>query len=414
MYTLVRAYGIENRLNALWSDQDVSQKKLYEIYQFYRGMFFELTHPMITGPVYVDFFALQDTYGSDDRTLDELFTETDLALPQVDRIPNFVAKKAIYQDLWRNDYQLNLNAPGYRPDTTTDDNNKTEVAIWRDGVRPKDVHDYCLLTINGFHHMTDYDDRYLYAPEAGRSMRKARDNNAGLTSFQDIGKIHRKRITFADIGAVSHDIPMSKQVMLTIPPEFAGMSIMFSIGGYLQVPEENVCTQVSADLWILNVEQLDIVGRYFESGKYIDLSSLDLTDFPRDMDKVSLIELQSSEVMAKYLTLPQSFFIAVETPRLAFAKSYVRHSPLPGQFIHHSNPTSPLFLGRGRQADYWKDPDEDQWYLTVAKSWRPRLSSETVDKGSHSYDSGTNSPYRLYDISRAHLMDIIADVDVGD
>lgn len=414
MYTLVRAYGVENKINALWQDHDVSGKKLYEIYQFFRGLYLELTHPMITGPVYVDLISLQWQYGSDERTLDELLAEPNLALDTVDRIPKFTPKKAVYQDALRNDYQLNINAPGQKPDSNTDFSNKTEVAIWRDGVRPKDVYDYCLVTINGFHHLLDHDDRFVYVPDGGRSWRKARVNTCGLMSFQHIGKVQRHRITFADIGLVSADIPMSKQVIITVPESMKGKSIMFSIGGYLVTPEENVCTRIADDLYVINTEMLDIVARYFESGKYLDFSSLGLSEFPRDQDKVSLIELQSDEVMSKYLTLPQSFIIAVDTPRLAFRRSYVRHSHIPGQYSHHANPTSPLFLGRGRQADYWKDQDEADWLITVENGWRPRFSHETVDKGTLPYDSGTNSPYRLYDISRAFLMDIIADVDTGD
>lgn len=414
MYTLVRTYGVANKINALWGEQDVSNLKLYEIFQFYRGFYLELTHPMIVDPVYVDFISLQPEYGSDERSLDDLLAEPNLALPTVERIPNFTQKKAIYQDALRNDYNLNLNAPGMKPDSNTDYSNKTEVAIWRDGIRPKDVHDYCLVTINGFHHMTDYDNRFLYVPDGGRSWRKARVNTCGLMSFQGIGKVHRKRLTTADVGMVSQEMPMSKQVIITVPEEFRDMSIMFSIGGYLVTVEENICTRIADDLYILNTEALNIVGRYFESGKYLDFTDLGLSDFPRDQDKVSLIELQSDEVMAKYLTLPQSFIIAVETPRLAFRRSYVRHSHIPGQYIYGTNPTSPLFLGRGRQADYWKDPDEAEWLLTVENGWRPRFNHETVDKGTLPYDSGTNSPYRLYDISRAFLMDIIADIDTGE
>lgn len=413
MYTLVRAYGVENKINSLWEDRDVSNLKLYEIYQLYRGLFLELTHPLITGDIYVDLFSLQLEYGSDDRLLEELLVVPGLSLQTVERIPNYKSIKAVYQDAFRDDYSVVLNTPGQRPDTNSDDSTKTELVIWRDGVKPKDVHDYCLVTVNGFHHMTDYDSDFLYVPEGGRSMRKSRRNTCGLLSFQDIGKVHKRRITNADYGIVSPDIPLSKQVIIGVPEEFKDKTIMFSIGGYLVTPEENICTQIADDLWIINTEQLDIVSRYFESGKYLDFSSLELSDFPKDPDKVSLIELQSNEVMSRYLTLPQSFIIAVETPRLSFRRSYVRHLPIPGQYQITGNPTSPLFLGRGRQADYWKEQDEDQWLITVENGWRPRFNRETVDKNTLAYDSGTNSPYRLYDISRAFLMDFIADVDTG-
>lgn len=414
MYTLVRTYGVENKINALWGEHDVSNLKLYEIFQFYRGFYLELTHPLITGPIYVDLISQAYLYISDERTLDELLAEPNLSLPTVDRIPKYVQKKAIYQDALRNDYKLNLNAPGQKPDSITDFSNKTEVAIWRDGVKPKDVHDYCLVTINGFHHTMDYDDRYVYVPDGGRSWRKARVNTCGLMSFQGIGKVHRRRITLADLGLIGENIPMSKQVIISVPEEFRDMTVMFSIGGYLVTTEDDMCLRISDDLFLLNTEMLNIVGRYFESGKYLDFSSLGLSEFPRDQDKVSLIELQSNEVMSKYLTLPQSFVIAVETPRLAFRRNYVRNSHTPGKYTYRGNPTSPLFLGRGRQADYWKDPDEQDWEISIENSWRPTFSHETVDKGTLPYASGTNNPYRLYDISRAFLMDIIADIDEGD
>lgn len=408
MYTLVRAYGIEKPPNSLWKDLNIVTMKLNEIFVAYKDIYIELTSPFINGPVYVHLSDLESTYSASPRTLAELFAlEPNLSLPTVANIPLYVQKPAMYMDAFRAGYKLELTAPGHAPNSHFSDVLKTEIAIHREATSNKELHDYCLFSVNGFLHPTDYDDKYLYVMDGGKSLRKSRRNTCGINSFERIGKIHKRQIVDANFGAVDANTLFSRKVFIHAPIEFRNMTLMLSIGGYFIYPKENVFSRISDDLWILNTEQLDIVGKFFESRQYLDFSSLNLTEFGRDKNKISLLELQSNPVMAKYLTLPQSFFIACEKPDLTFREHYVRHSQIANQYIAYSNPKSPLFLGRGRQADYWKQQDESYWSITVENGSRPNLTKDTVDDISQLVDSGTNTPFSIYENSRAFLLDII-------
>ncbi len=413
MYSLVRAYGVKNSLNSLWQTQDISGLKLFEIFQLYRELYLELTNSFITGPVYVHLTALDEAYSSSTETLDEIFAaDPNLSLPTVTEIPTFEQKKVFYSDGPRHGYSIGVAAPGHPVDSNFSELLKTELVISRPGILPRDLHEYCLITVNGFLYQTDYDTNYLYVPEAGKSLLKSRQNTCGIASFERIGKVTKKQITAADVSLVESTVPMSQRVLIKTPPEFRGKALMLSVGGYLVTPHENVFKQISDDVWILHTEKLDIVSRYFESRNYVDYDSLGLTEFPKDMDKVSLIELESNEVTMKYLTHPQSFFISVDTPKLVTVKHFLRHSNLPNYYKTVANPTCPLFLGRGRQADYWKEEEGTEWAIRVANGYRVNLTTDTVDKGSIKADSGSNTPYRIYENSRAYLMDFIADIPV--
>ena len=409
MYTLVRTYGIEKLPNSLWKDIDATALKLAQIYTAYKDIYIELASPFVNGPVYVHLKALEGTYSGNQMTLPELFTSVpNLALPTVLAIPQYTQHRAMYMDAFRAGYKLELTAPGHAPNSNFSEIFKTEIAIRRDATSNKDLHEYCLFSVNGFLHPTDYDSNYLYVMECGKSLRKSRRNTCGITSFERIGKLHKQQIASSHFSAVDINTPLSRKVFIHAPPEYRDMTLMLSIGGYLVTPEENVLVKISDDLWILNTEQLDIVGKFFESRKYLDFTSLNLTAFGKDKDKISLLELQSNEVMTKYLTLPQSFFIVCEAPDLTLRKQYVRHSPISNQYIAYANPISPLFLGRGRQADYWKQQDESYWSVTVENGYRPNLTKDTVDDVSQLVDSGTNTPFRVYENSRAFLLDIIS------
>lgn len=411
MYSLIRAYGVKNTLNSFWGNQNISSLKLFQIFQQYRDIYVELENTFIVGPIYVHLKALEDDYGSSNLTLAQLFADNpSLSLPTVDEMPEFTQQSVRYMDAIRAGYSIELSAPGQPPGSNASMESKTELSIRRDMVSNKDLHDYCLVTVNGYLHQTDYDNKYLYVIDGGNSLKKSRRNTCGITSFERIGKLHKKQITFSDFLKVDADTPLYKRMYISIPDEYAGMQIMLSLGGYLIVPEQNVFSRISDQLWIVNTEYLDFVGRYMESRYYLDYSALGLTKFPKDPDKVSLVELQSDQIISRYLTMSQSFIIALESENINYVKHYVRHSPIANQYITYSNPMCPLFLGRGRQADYWKEQDENYWSIFVENGYRPHLIYDTADSGSLNFDSGAPTPYKIYENSRAFLMDMISDI----
>lgn len=413
MYSLIRAYGVKKASSSLWQDQDISNLKIFEIFQLYRELYLELESPFVTDNVFVNIKDLEEDYVSSQFTLGELFADDpNLALPLTQVIPTYTQKHAHYMDAFRAGYKIEITAPGHSPTSNYSQNNKTELAIRRDATSTKELHENCLVTVNGYLYQTDYDTNYLYVLDGGKSLKKSRKNTCGILSFEQIGKVDKIQITVNDFELVESNIPLSKQVLFKTPIDFRNKTLLLSIGGYLVLPNEKVFKKLSDDNWILNTEKLDLVSRYMESRNYIDYSDLDLTVFPKDKDKVSLIELQSNEVVTKLLTHKQSFFITIDIPNLAFVKQFIRHSPIANHFIAYHNPTSPLFLGRGRQADYWKQQDESLWSITVENGFRPNLTTDSVDSGTHNANPGSNTPYNIYENSRAYLLDIIADIRV--
>lgn len=411
MYTLVKAYGVKKAINSLWGDQDLTGLKLFELFQLYRQLYLELSNPFLAENVYVDMMQLDWQYQSSEQTLEELFQDQpNLSLDTVSQIPLYETKKAFYMDAFRANYKVYVNTPGQKPDSNTDIRTKTEIAIYREGTSPKDIHDYCLLTVNGYLHRTDHDDKYCYVTEGGSSWLKSRQNTCGISSFERIGKVHKVPFDLDQISKTSQDSLLSDQFFLQIPDAYKNMAIMLSIGGYLVTPTEEMLTFINDDTYVVNANRLQYIERYLESRNFINTQSLELTEFGRDKDKFSITELLSDEVYRRYLQLPQSFLIAVETDSLVFQRQYLRHRKLANKYIAYHNPTDMMFLGRGRAADYWKNPDEELWDINVPDGYRPRYTHEAADL--HSYDSGTNTPYKLYDNSRAYLLEIMSDKKV--
>ena len=411
MYTLVRAYGVKRSLNSLWAAQDITTLKAYELFQLFRELYVELSNDFIADPIYVKISDHEDDLLNVDKTFVEyLALNPDKVFTTVPSIPEYEVKPSKYMDAVMAGYKIETTAPGHAPNSIASKFLKTELTVKREGVLPRDLHDYTLITVNGFLHQTDYDVNYCYVLDGGHSLLKSNRANVGINSFERIGKVHKHQIVISDVSKVNPDTLLSEQVLVKIPEEFAGMQIMFSIGGYLVLPEENVTARIADDLWVINLTSLDIPGRYFESRNYLNYDSLNLTTYPKDEEKINLEELLSDPVMLSYLTLKQSFIIAVEADNLSTKKHFVRHSTIAGQYITYSNPTAPLFLGRGRQADYWKTQDESQFLISVDNGFRPNLVNDTVDLKSHPSDSGANPPYNLFINSRAFLLEFLCDV----
>jgi hypothetical protein len=307
-----------------------------------------------------------------------------------------------YRDAFQAGYLADLTIIG-RPDSTiAEQEARNDIRIIRPGtpVVYEQLYSYCLVSVNGYLHPTDYDDDGLYVKEGGRSFRQSRNNQLGLYSFANIGKLTMLPITESQITASNPDVSLHSKAYLTIPTTTPNQTVLLSIGGYLVLPDPQVFWQISDTSYALSLEHLPYVERYFESIVNLDLSSLSLSNSVLHPERVSVTELYSDTVVKQYLTLPQSFWIVVDTPHLFTVRRGLMTPALPGMFISYQKPIYPLIIGQGKLGEYWSSLEDGQWSLTVQDSfYKHHVFNTVADPALTTVTSGM-TPMHTFDHSR--------------
>jgi hypothetical protein len=389
---------------------------LQTIFATYRRIVLSLTHTALTDVVYVDLEPLRAEYSTYPNTLNEWFISLgDRALPTIAKLPASKVSYLRYRDAFQAGYRADTTIIGRKDISIAEQEARDDLIITRDATPT--VYDQlfrqCLISVNGYLHLTDYDDDGLYVKDGGRSFRRSRNNQLGIHSFADIGAVTLIPITSEQIHTSAPEVPLAAKTYLTIPKATPNQSVLLSIGGYLVLPDPQVFWQISDQQYGLSLEHLPYLARYFESAVNLDLSSLPLSVSPIHPERVSATELFSDPVVMAYLTLSQSFWIVVDTPHLFFVRRGIETPALPGMFISHSRPIYPLIIGQGKIGEYWSTLEDGQWSLTVQDSFYRHHIFDTVRAGELTTVTSGLTPMQPFDHSRGWLLEIGAYQDLA-
>jgi hypothetical protein len=282
-------------------------------------------------------------------------------------IPSLDYGKVVYRDLVQAGYKVDKCKIGIAIDQPIPASDKKDLYVVKDDVLPSYVNDYCLLTVNGFIHMTDNDSFRTYVIEGAKSFYKSNYNHAGLLSFDKIGKLTKYRITEPDISSLE-DKPLSTHCYIRIntPLDLTDKSILLVLGGYMILPSPIAFFRTSANTVCLNLEGLPHLERIAESAQVLDLSSLGVNS-----DAMSGEYLFSDGFIKSYLTMSQSFIVIVDNKELFYNKISLPSNGYPGVFLTEQEPKQPLISGYGRINEYWVT-QEDGYYSIAARETQIR------------------------------------------
>ena len=219
----------------------------------------------------------------------------------------------------------------------------------------KNLGAYGLFSVNGFYHLSDYDENGIYIHDGNRSVRRANDNQVGVTCFENVGLVKQFPITDSMISSGTLGVSLRESTFVSIPEDIAidGYSFFIVIGGYIY-PISDGIRRVSTRSFRLSLARLDLITRYYDAKASINMDSLPLTDYEeKDEGLVSVDEFYSDDVIRALLKLPQSFIVMVKNPHMFF-NTEPADTPLPGtvlipyqQFAH-----KPLMGVNGRHIEY--------------------------------------------------------------
>lgn len=389
MYTFIKAIALARSIGSQWNEVDISNILVYDIYSTYTRVFLVLHNEVLDTEQNIDFDSLRSEFSSYQGTLTELLVEIgNRTLPSVPTLPSTLVKFAKYSDAIRSEYKINLTIAGQVLPENYPQSELVDLKLTRPKYRTdmQLIHDYCMVSVNGYYHMTDAAGETAYVYQGGKTMHQSKLNHVGILSFYDIGRLQKIRLDPTRIIPADVDSQLKDKLIFSITEDLAGKSFFLVLGGYMIFPDENVFWQSSEQAFTLDLNKLPYVERLFESNKYIDLTPLGLTELPINPDAYNVPELFSDAVIRKYMTLSQSFLVLVDTPHLVTNKLHIRKSTLPGMFTCYQDPAYPLVVNYGKVAEYWKTEEDGYWSISVQDSFlrnyvlseQPVQSEETI------------------------------------
>ena len=125
----------------------------------------------------------------------------------------------------------------------------------------------------------------------------------------------------------------------------------------------DIVTHLNRQLGKINLESLGILNNG-------DIHSL------RPMSKQAIL---SDLITRKYLTLPQSFVIIVDTPELTIERIPVVSSGIRDVHINLNEPNLPIIDSYGRIVEYWVSPENNVYSIITANDYYKTFNYETVE-----------------------------------
>lgn len=372
MYAFKKAVCLGRTIGSQWHDVDLSNILVYDIFATYLKVYLSLSNPLIDGDIFVDLDTLRAEYSSYNDTLNNLLVELgDRSLATVEKLPTTDVKYAKYSDAYLSEYKVDITKIGVVTASNYPASELKDLVV----TRPKYntdmslLHSHCLVSVNGFYHMTDTDGSKAYVYDGGTSMRKSGNNNLGILSFYDVGGLKKVKLDKSRIVSGGDGSTLKEKIYFTVDEELDGKCYILVLGGYLVIPEDGVFWRNSENGFALDLSKLPYMERIYESEGYLDLDGLGLSKQSINDKAINVAELWSDEVIKRYMTLSQSYLVIVDTPYIATKKLHIRHSNLPGMFTSSSDPVYPLCVGYGRTVEYWKVLEDDVWSVTVQDSF---------------------------------------------
>lgn len=407
MYNFIKAICLPKTIGAQWKTLDISNLSVSSIYESFSKVFLVLTNNFIEGELYIDFNTLREEFSTYSKSLNDLLTDLSTRpLETVPSLPSTNVKYINYSDAFYSGYKVDTTIIGvgspenYRPE------DRKDLKITRPNYTTdlKLLHSHCLISVNGYFHMTDADEKAAYVKEGRLSRDRSNNNHVGITSFLDIGELTKIPITEDMIFSQAVDSRLYEKTYINLNQDINNKVVLMVVGGYLYLPQENVFWRVGERSFAINWSAIPLIDRYYESNKYLDLSSLELPKNTFNDDMINVNDLLSDEVLKRYLTLSQSFFVIVDTDNLFSEKLFIRNNGMPGMFTSYKDPTLPLIVGYGKLAEYWKTFEDQVYSVTVEDSFMRNFVFDEKPMKQLNIINSNALPYNTFKHSQGFLL----------
>lgn len=401
MYQLVSARYRTDRSAGRWVDGDLAGVPVTTLTSVYGEVLLYIAYPSLPAPKALRFDKVAATLNgvgplvTVQEWLDSLGNQT---LPFETVTPTLTPRYVMYAQAWHAGYDFKPRPRNGQVGTNVSTFEQEDLIATHERWTPAYMHDYALWQVNGYFHISDYTAAGVRIVDGNRTVRVSNDNQIGLLSFENVGKIVKCPITSAMVAAQNVDAPLKDAVYVTIPAgiDLANKTVLMVIGGYLHVGGR-AFSQVGERTYKIQMQNLMLLDRLLESKKHLDLSAMGLTLYEDNPSLTSLAELYSDTAIRGWLTMSQSFFVIVDTPSFFHSLEPVEYAGLPGRYYNYSKIDSPLMGAYGRALDYHTIQEQNTTVICASKNIRHHYDANRRKwQNSKAVDGGRYpaNPYR--------------------
>jgi hypothetical protein len=411
MYSYVKAVCLARTAGSQWIEQTILNHVVFSIYDTFTKVYIELSNPVLPQNIYVDLDSLRAEFSSFSGTLNDLLVILDnRTLETVNQLPNTEIKFVRYSDAIRSRYKIDLCKMGLNLPANYPNEDRPDLVMSRPSFDTDMslIHSHCLVTVNGFVHMTDTDGEKAFVIDGGKTLQRSRMNKLGIMSFLDVGRLTKVKILPTNITAQNTTSNLYDRTFFSIDVDLTGKCCILILGGYMVMPEQGVFWQTGINTFTLDWTKIPYIERVYESDRTLNLSTLNLTRDPLNPNLFSFPQLVSDQTLINYMTMSQSFLVVVDKEFLITKKIPIKHSNLPGMFTTYQDPTYPLFVGHGKIAEYWKtyEGDSQRWSLTVADSYYQNFIISQQNTTNLNLINNNEVPYKSFYNSKGLMLEI--------
>ena len=370
MYSLISAIGEPRNGESRWTDIDIGDMTLPNIYAAYENVFAILSNTFLDHQVSLDLSLIQEQYGGLDVTFNAFLAGLgNQALPTSDTLPELNTRYAKYADAFHAGYKAAPTHPVFSPDAQLPPSEMPWLHLTRPNTDYALFGKSCLVSINGYWHRSETDAGGVYVREGNRSRVVSGHNQVGIYSFREVGEIRQVSITEDMVYTPQGEGQMRYRAHIDLGEDITGKTVFLVLGGYLHAYDQTTFRRIGATQVSIDFNNLPLFERYQESRHYLDYSSMPFERAAVNDSQIAVNNFLSDENLLAYLTLSQSFFVILDTPNIFVSKQAVHRTKMPGMLVAYTPPVYPLVVGHGRTANYWYTKEDGQYSLTCVDSF---------------------------------------------
>lgn len=380
MYTLVSAVAKTLTDAGRWISADVGDLTFTEIFQTYLRVIVILSNPTLSANVSLDLATIRFTVPDPGVTLNAYLAGLgNTALPTSPTLPVIKKRYARYNDAFRAGYSVLPTGPNQSPDLPLPEADKTWLKLEQDGIDWTLFGESCMVSVNGFWHFTAADPTGAWVRDGMQTRNQGGEATIGIWSLAELGTISYLDLTPEMIYKQNPSDSLSDGVYINVGQDLTGKTLLVVIGGYLSVLDQKTVSMVGENLLKIDWPNFPYFNRFYESRRFIDMTSLGLLQSQNNPSQVAVSDLLSDRAITAYCTLSQSFIVILDNADVFLDKQALRENKVPGWYTSFIDPWYPLVLGHGRVAEYWSQFETDRWNVSVIQGTMDNQTFYTTD-----------------------------------
>lgn len=383
MYQLVRAKHRIKRQSGRWIEVDLSQAIVATLATDYGDVMLYITYPGLGGEKAIRFdntYNFRQGISPTLRMQDWLTSLGNTTLPWESKLPDETLRMVRYAQAWHINCDIQPRARHGNVESNQSIHEMEDLILTHPRFDNAYMDSHCLFTVNGFVHLSDWGTDGVRILSGNRTIRKSNDNQIGILSFEQVGKLQKVPLTPEILSKQNDTATYYQATYVTVPDEIEleGKSVLLVLGGYLQV-QGATYYQTGDRTWRIELGNILFMERYMESVKGMDLSSLGLKADPENATLFSIEQMRSDEVMYNYLLLEQSFLVIVDTPHLFHEFEPIESLQIPGRYVNRTGDQLPLVGAYGRCLDYHTIEEHGKWVYCGTRNYRINYTANNTN-----------------------------------